>query len=441
MAGEWPHLKIEEVAEKVAMGPFGSSIKVSTFVPTGIPVISGQHLHGTRLQDTEYNFITPEHAEKLKNANVYRGDVIFTHAGNIGQAAYIPPDSRYERYVISQRQFFMRCNAAKIRPSFVAYFFRTHEGQHKLLANSSPSGVPSIAQPVTYLRTIEIPVPPLPVQDAIVSVLGTLDDKIELSQRMKQTLEEMARAVFRSWFLDFDPVRARAEGRDPGVPPRIASLFPDSLEKSEGEDIPSGWGSVPLSDLMDINPTRHLRKGEVAPYLDMASMPTRGHYPDGWIERPFGSGMRFINGDTLVARITPCLENGKTAMVTFLNAGQVGWGSTEFIVLRPKPPLPPAFAYLLARSPEFRQFAIQRMSGSSGRQRVPADDLRDYRAVKPSDAVAGAFRGFVEPLFDQADNNARICVTLSSLRDTLLPKLVLGELRIPDAERIVGRAL
>lgn len=181
MESEWSRLRIDQVAEKVAMGPFGSSIKVSTFVPIGVPVISGQHLHGTRLEDSEYNFITPEHAEKLKNANVYRGDVIFTHAGNIGQVAYIPPCSKYDRYVISQRQFFMRCNKTLIKPSFVTYYFKTHEGQHKLLANSSPSGVPSIAQPVTYLRSIEIPVPSLLVQEAIACILGAFDDKIELN--------------------------------------------------------------------------------------------------------------------------------------------------------------------------------------------------------------------------------------------------------------------
>jgi len=100
----WPSAKIEDIAEKVAMGPFGSSIKVETFVPTGVPVISGQHLHGSKVNDCiEFNFITEEHADRLKNANIKRGDIIFTHAGNIGQVAYVPEDSKFDRYVISQR--------------------------------------------------------------------------------------------------------------------------------------------------------------------------------------------------------------------------------------------------------------------------------------------------------------------------------------------------
>ena len=165
-AGNWREVTIEEIAEKVAMGPFGSSIKVETFVSEGVPVISGQHLHGFRVDDAPgFNFISPEHAQRLANANVHRGDVVFTHAGNIGQAAYIPESSKFECYVISQRQFYLRCDRSKALPEFVTLYFRSPEGQHKLLANASQVGVPSIAQPVTYLRTIEIP-PPAPPRTA-----------------------------------------------------------------------------------------------------------------------------------------------------------------------------------------------------------------------------------------------------------------------------------
>ena len=156
----WEVRRIEEIAERVAMGPFGSSIKVSTFVEKGIPIISGQHLKATLLEDGEYRFITEEHADRLAKTNVRRGDIIFTHAGNIGQVAYVPKSAAYERYVISQRQFYMRCDTSKISPLFVLYFFKTPHGQHQLLANTSSTGVPSIARPVTYLRSILLCVPP-----------------------------------------------------------------------------------------------------------------------------------------------------------------------------------------------------------------------------------------------------------------------------------------
>jgi type I restriction enzyme S subunit len=170
----WAVKTIEDVSERVSMGPFGSSIKVETFVPKGVPIISGQHLGGFVMEDNTFNFITQEHAKRLSNAVVQRGDVIFTHAGNIGQAAFIPKTSRYERYVISQRQFYMRCDLSQVTPAFIALYFNSPEGQHKLLANTSSSGVPSIARPVTYLRSIQIPLPQRAVMDAfdrIVSVV------------------------------------------------------------------------------------------------------------------------------------------------------------------------------------------------------------------------------------------------------------------------------
>ena len=137
---EWATATIDDVSDKVAMGPFGSSIKVSTFVPEGVPVISGQHLHGIRVNDFPgFNFITPEHAHRLANANVQRGDVILTHRGNIGQVSYVPEDSQFDRYVVSQSQFYIRCDRSRAIPEFIALYLTSPEGQHQLLANTSES--------------------------------------------------------------------------------------------------------------------------------------------------------------------------------------------------------------------------------------------------------------------------------------------------------------
>ena len=438
---EWPIVTVEDLSEKVAMGPFGSSIKVSTFVPKGVPIISGQHLHGVRVDDAPgFNFITSGHAQRLANANVERGDVIFTHAGNIGQVAYIPPRSRFDRYVISQRQFYMRCDSSKALPEFIVRYFTSPVGQHQLLANASQVGVPSIAQPVTYLRTIGIPLPSLHEQHAIAHILDTLDDKIELNRRMNLTLESMAQALFKSWFVDFDPVRAKMEGCDTGLPQDIADLFPDRLVDSEMGEVPEGWMVVPLKEVINVNPKRSLLRGEIAPYLPMANMPTRGHTPDFVDVRPFGSGMRFSNGDTLLARITPCLENGKTAYVDFLRDNEVGWGSTEYIVMKPQPQLPSQFAYCLARSAAFRAFATQNMSGTSGRQRVSAATVNEFLVIAPPMRPAKKFGRVAELLFEQANRVSRESRTLAALRDALLPKLISGEICVPDAERILESA-
>jgi type I restriction enzyme S subunit len=150
--------------------------------------------------------------------------------------------------------------------------------------------------------------------------------------------------------------------------------------------------------------------------------------------------MRFVKGDTLIARITPCLENGKTAFVDFLEAGQVGWGSTEYIVLRPKPPLPEEFAYCLARSDGFREFAIQSMTGTSGRQRVQAEALSHYLVTEPPKEIAEHFGVVVRPLFARAAAASRESRVVASVRDALLPKLICGELRVRDAERVLAVA-
>ena len=190
------------------------------------------------------------------------------------------------------------------------------------------------------MNRIALLTPPLPEQRAIAHVLGTLDDKIELNRRMNETLEEMARALFKSWFADFDPVRAKMKGRWrhgeslPGLPADLYDLFPNSLIPSELGDIPEGWEVKALGELVELNPRESMQRGTVAPYLNMAALPTSGPSPDEAVLREFKSGTRFRNGDTLFARITPCLENGKTAFVQSLAEGTVGWGSTEFIVMR-----------------------------------------------------------------------------------------------------------
>jgi type I restriction enzyme S subunit len=462
MAPNWPYMRVEDIAEKVAMGPFGSSIKVETFTPTGIPIISGQHLHEAELEDGDNKFISTEHADALKNANVRKGDVIFTHAGNIGQVAFIPEDSVYDRYVISQRQFYLRCNTKLILPEFVTYYFKSPEGRHKLLANATQVGVPSIARPSSYLKSIEVPVPPLDEQLIVVRNIRTIEAKIRINRRINQTLEAMAQAIFKSWFVDFDPVKAKitakAEGRDPlraamtaisgktdaeldTLPPdqftplaATAALFPDEMEDSELGEIPQGWKVCPLPECVDINPTRVLKKGAIAPYLDMANVPTNAARVDNVIVRAFGSGSKFINGDTLLARITPCLENGKTAYVDFLADGEVGSGSTEFIVLRPKNGLPLPFAYFLCRHPEFRAFAISQMAGTSGRQRVPNDCFGAYKVVKPSLLIADAFGLQTTQFMKQIKSLDEESKTLAGLRDALLPRLLSGELQIQNTE-------
>ena len=341
-------------------------------------------------------------------------------------------------------------------PKFLYYLL------HSLNLNEwkTGSGQPLLNQ--TILASIPTSVPPLPEQRAIAHVLGTLDDKIELNRRMNQTLEEMARALFKSWFVDFDPVRAKAarkqhalphhsylaghqsgDGAAPrgewtleraraylaGMDPQIVDLFPDRLVDSELGGIPEGWEVKALEEVVELNPREALQKGTIAPYLDMAALPTSGLSPDQAILRAFTSGTRFRNGDTLFARITPCLENGKTAFVQSLPENTVGWGSTEFVVMRAIPPLPSECTYMLARAPAFREHAIKSMTGTSGRQRARTEALAPYPLPSPPAHVWSEFGRLARSSFAKIESNREDAFALTAQREALLPRLLSGDMR------------
>lgn len=170
----WSTVIINDIAEKVAMGPFGSNIKVSTFVSEGVPIISGNHLRGYFLEEPSFNYITEEHAQRLKNSLVYPKDIVFTHAGNIGQVAMIPDDCRYPMYVLSQRQFYLHCDTEKAIPEYVVLFFHSKQGQHELLSYANQTGVPSIAQPATNLKKIPLKLPPIDEQRQWLQVVSPI---------------------------------------------------------------------------------------------------------------------------------------------------------------------------------------------------------------------------------------------------------------------------
>jgi len=330
--------------------------------------------------------------------------------------------------VVSTGFCVLRAREGKVDPRFLYYLVTQQSFTDYLVSRAEGSAYPAVNPSV--FEEAEIRVPPLSEQRAIARILGTLDDKIEANRKMNTTLESIAQALFQSWFVDFDPVRAKSEGRNLGLPRQIADLFPSEFEDSSLGPIPKGWEASNLSDICSLNPLRSLRQGEIAPYLDMKNMPTLGPGPNEVVNRKFTSGSRFENGDTLLARITPCLENGKAAYVQHLADRQVGWGSTEFIVLRPHSPIPPVFAYYLARSDRFRSFAIQRMTGSSGRQRVDSSSLSSFSLAIPPDEIFIEFGKLLSSAMTISHANTQNSKPLSQVRDSLLPKLLSGKLRV-----------
>jgi len=360
------------------------------------------------------------------------GTLCITIAANIAETGILDFPACFPDSIVG---FVADSSVCNVR--FVEYLFRGIRNQIQFEASEGGTVQDNIN--VATLDRLRIPIPEKRVQDALAEALGALDDKIELNRRMNQTLESMARTIFRSWFVDFDPVVAKAEGRQPfGMSAEVATLFPDRFVESAIGPVPQGWPVRSIDEILELNPIRSLRKGDTAPYLEMANLPKTQARVADWEFRAFSSGMKFRNGDVLLARITPCLEHGKTAYVDFLDDDQVAWGSTEYIVLRSRAPIPPEYAYFLARSEDFRAHAITNMTGSSGRQRVPASSLAGFPIVYPAAAIAQKFGLLATSAFAQMKSNDEQSRTLAALRDTLLPKLMSGELRVRDAEKLVG---
>ena len=312
------------------------------------------------------------------------------------------------------------------------------------------------------VRDARIKLPPLPEQKAIAHILGSLDDKIELNRQTNETLEAMAQALFKSWFVDFDPVIDNALAAGNAIPDEfferaeqrkaiekkdnsdIQALFPDEFEFTEEMGwIPKGWEVDSIENLIEINPRITLKKGTVAPHADMKALPESGYSINGVIEKAYSGGTKFENRDVLFARITPCLENGKTGLVDFLKPKEVGFGSTEFIVLREKDDIKMEFVACLARNSEFRLHAQQSMVGSSGRQRVQNACFSSFYLALPKDdgKLLKLFNETTAVNFDKISILTNECQTLAKLRDTLLPKLMSGELRIADAVALVDEAV
>ncbi len=184
---KFENMKIFDLISEISMGPFGSNIKVECFVDDGIPVLNGSNLEGYALKEDTFRYVTEEKADSLGKANAHRGDVVITHRGTLGQIVFIPNDSKYGRYVISQSQFRVKCNE-KILPEYLVYYFHTRMGQHKLLSNASQVGVPALARASTTFQTIEIEVPDINSQQKIVDFLEIIRKKLKLNNDINDNL-------------------------------------------------------------------------------------------------------------------------------------------------------------------------------------------------------------------------------------------------------------
>lgn len=199
--------RIADLIDEIAMGPFGSNIKVSCFVDSGVPVLNGSNLEGFSLSEKTFRYVTREKADSLNKANAHRGDIVITHRGTLGQIVFIPQDSKYDRYVTSQSQFRVRCND-KVLPEYLVYYFHTPIGQHKLLSNASQVGVPALARPSSTFQQIEVVLPELSIQKRVVEIISTIQKKIVNNQELNDNLYAQAKAIFDNHFINIDAIPA-----------------------------------------------------------------------------------------------------------------------------------------------------------------------------------------------------------------------------------------
>lgn len=404
----WEIKKVEEVAgpDGVAIGPFGSDMKTDSYVDSGVPVIRGSNVDTGRHFVGEFVYISEDKADELASANVFPGDLVFPHRGSIGEVGLVPP-APPERWMLSTSLMKFTPDESEVLPEFAYYYFRTEYGRQELLKNSSTVGTPGIGTPLKSLRSIRIPVPPLSIQRRIADILGALDDKIELNRQMNETLEEMAQTLYYRFF-----------------------------EGSVGED------EIGLEELVEIKPRMPVPDDdEVLTYVGMADVEPHRMSVTDYGEKEYTSGRRFLNHDTLMARITPSLENGKTAFVDFLDDDEMAFGSTEFTVMRPREGTSSYFVYCCARDERFREYAISTMTGSSGRQRVQENLLEEYTFEGFDQKVMDQFHEQAEPLFKRIRSNTSENRILAETRDYLLPKLISGEIEVDAAQDVAEDAV
>jgi type I restriction enzyme S subunit len=308
-----------------------------------------------------------------------------------------------------------------------------------LLAVSTGSTFPSVSR--SDIENVKVEVPPLPEQQAIACILGALDDKIELNRRRNRTLEAMARAIFQSWFVDFDPVKAKAAGRTPpGLSPALAALFPDRFEDSPLGPIPAGWRVGTVGDLAEINGWT-LGKRDALDSIDYieisevmrGEIATITRYARG--SEPGRARRRLRHGDTALSTVRP----DRGAYFLSIEPSPNLIASTGFAILTALGGNW-AFVHVLTTRHEFGE-ELGRLADGGAYPAVRPEVIAARPAIIPSDPVVAAFEKIAEPMFLSAEKARQESRTLAALRDALLPKLISGELRVPDAERIVGRAV
>lgn len=391
--------RIADLIDEIAMGPFGSNIKVSCFVDSGVPVLNGSNLEGFSLSEKTFRYVTRKKADSLNKANAHRGDIVITHRGTLGQIVFIPQDSKYDRYVISQSQFRVRCND-KVLPEYLVYYFHTPIGQHKLLSNASQVGVPALARPSSTFQQIDVVLPELSIQKCVVEIISTIQKKIVNNQELNDNLEQQAQSYFQELFVDnADPEWAIGTISDLGTV--VGGSTPSKAKPEYYTESGIAW--ITPKDL-SINKSKFVSHGE----NDITELGLKN-----------SSAAIMPEGTVLFSSRAPI---GYIAIA----AGEVTTNQ-GFKSVVPKPEIGTPFVYFFLKN---TLPVIEGMASGSTFKEVSGSTMKNVPAVIPDAETLAKFSDFCAPIFAQQRILEEQNQSLATLRDNLLPKLMSGEIDV-----------
>ncbi|TMO26921.1 restriction endonuclease subunit S [Pseudoalteromonas sp. S4741] len=406
----------------------GFAFKSKWFVDSGRKIVKVSDFTEDSICPNNLVKIPVELGEQYSRYSLAFGDVVIQSVGSwpSNPASVVGKTIRVPRTVDGS---LLNQNAVKIIPNkdihigFLYYLLRSDVFKEYIIGTAQ--GAASQASiTLDAIKRFKFALPNFVVQESIASKLENYDNLIENNNRRIAILEDMAQSLYREWFVNF---------RYPGHKENLDADGNAKLIDSPLGQIPDGWEVKAAADAITINPRTKLSKDGEKPFVGMSGLSESSMVISDIIKKTGNSGAKFINGDTLFARITPCLQNGKTGYVQFLESEQpVGFGSTEFIVLRQSEDLSSEFIYLLSRSNNFREHAIKSMTGATGRQRVHPDSFASYLLAVPPKEVMEEFTGLVKPMFKSIFNLSKRNENLKQQRDMLLPKLISGQIELKE---------
>ena len=383
-------IELSTAITDIAAGPFGSNLKVECFVPSGFPIIDGANLKGYKVTDNITKFVTEEKARSLSRSIAHRGDVIVTISGTIGQIAYIPEDSLYDEYLCSQRQFRVSFDSSMVYVPYLVFYFHTFEGQNKILSFANQTGVPALSQPLKNFKKIRLCLPSLQEQRRIASIVETINDKIENNIKINDNLADLLQTIYQERFGN-DILAVNQ-----GVLSDICSYSTDKVAVSE-------------LNVRTYFSTENMLSGK-AGSTEATSLPTTSQTT------------ACHKGDTLISNIRPYFKK-------IVYCEDKCGCSTDVLCFTPSQPCYSAYLFSTLYADKFFAFMV---AGSKG-TKMPRGDkqqIMTYPVVLPSEEELAGFNTIASPLLEQIYSNRAENKRLSILRDTLLPKLMSGEIDV-----------